>query len=196
MVPGSGRPLPLLAAWGRCGVRTAPAGVPAPPPAGRVGALWGLIAAKSPVTAQFGGDVTLSCLFPSQPGMNLQHLTLTGQKEQVGAEALVVHSHYYGKDQLARQDETYRNWTHLDPEGLAQGNASLMLRGVRMQDEGIYHCHVHSELGGNLETRQLTVTQTSHILAKQTGIAGNAAGLGVCWVPLLSLCLVLIVPVL
>ncbi|TFJ96331.1 glyoxylate reductase [Platysternon megacephalum] len=96
MVPGSGRPLPLLAAWG---------------------ALWELIAAKSPVTARFGGDVTLSCLFLSQPGMNLQRLTLTWQKERAGTEALVVHSHYYGKDQLGRQDEVYRNRTRLDPEG-------------------------------------------------------------------------------
>ncbi|XP_039369428.1 CD276 antigen-like [Mauremys reevesii] len=175
MVPGSGRRLPLLAAWG---------------------ALWGLIAAKLPVTAPLGGDVTLSCLFPSQPGMNLQHLILTWQKEQVGAEALVVHSYYYGKDQLARQDEAYRNRTQLDPEGLAWGNASVLLRGVRMQDEGVYSCHVHSELGATLETRQLRVTQTDHFLAKLTRLAGNAAGLSDCWVPLLNLCLVLIVPVL
>ncbi|XP_053867182.1 CD276 antigen-like [Malaclemys terrapin pileata] len=167
-----------------------------PPPAGRVGALWGLITAELPITARFGGDVTLSCLFPSQPGMNLQRLTLTWQKEQVGTEALVVHSYYYGKDQLARQDEAYRNRTWLDPEGLARGNASLTLRGVRMQDEGIYRCHVTSELGITSETRQVTVTQTGRFLAKQTGIAGNAAWLGGSWVPLLGLCLVLIVPVL
>ncbi|TFJ99799.1 galactosylceramide sulfotransferase-like [Platysternon megacephalum] len=84
--------------------------------------LWGVIAAKSPVTPQFGGDVTLSCLFPSQPGMDLQRLTVTWQKEQVRAEALVVHSHRYGKDQLAGQDEVYSNRTRLDPEGLARGN--------------------------------------------------------------------------
>ncbi|XP_065430739.1 CD276 antigen-like [Chrysemys picta bellii] len=121
------------------------------------GTHWGLITAESPVTAQFGRDVTLSCLFPSQPGMNLQHLTLTWQKEQVGAEALVVHSHYYGREQLARQDEAYRNRTWLDPEGLARGNASLMLMGVRTQDEGVYRCHVTSELGTTSETRQVTV---------------------------------------
>ncbi|CAM4697486.1 unnamed protein product [Caretta caretta] len=112
---------------------------------------------ESDVVAHFGGDVTLSCLFPSQPGMNLQDVTLTWQKEQEGAEALVVHSHYYGKDQLARQDEVYRNQTHLDPEGLARGNASLMLRGVCIQDEGIYLCHVTSELGWTAERRELRV---------------------------------------
>ncbi|XP_053867257.1 CD276 antigen-like [Malaclemys terrapin pileata] len=121
------------------------------------GAHWGLITAESPVTAQFGRDVTLSCLFPSQPGMNLQHLTVTWQKEQVGAEILVVHSHYYGKEQLERQDEAYRNRTWLDPEGLARGNASLTLMSVRTQDEGIYRCHVTSELGRTSETRQVTV---------------------------------------
>ncbi|TFJ96336.1 methylmalonyl-CoA carboxyltransferase [Platysternon megacephalum] len=116
-----------------------------------------LITAESPITTQFAGDVTLSCLFPSQPGMNLQHLTLTWQKEQAGTEVLVVHSHNYGKDQLARQDEAYRNRTRLDPEGLARGNASLTLRGVRTQDEGVYRCHVTSEQGTTSETRQVTV---------------------------------------
>ncbi|CAM4697514.1 CD276 antigen [Caretta caretta] len=121
------------------------------------GAHWGLITAESPITAQFGRDVTLSCLFQSQPGMNLQHLTLTWQKEWAGTEDLVVHSHYYGKDQLVKQDEAYRNRTWLDPEGLARGNASLTLRGVRTQDEGVYHCHVTSERGTTSETRQVTV---------------------------------------
>uniref|UniRef100_A0A452HYU1 Ig-like domain-containing protein n=1 Tax=Gopherus agassizii TaxID=38772 RepID=A0A452HYU1_9SAUR len=95
----------------------------------------------------FEGDITLNCLFPSQPGMNLQRLTLTWQKEQAGAEALVLHSYYYGKEQLERQDQIYRNRTQLDPEGLARGNASLTLRGIRIQDEGIYLCHITSEQG-------------------------------------------------
>ncbi|XP_067398980.1 CD276 antigen-like [Emydura macquarii macquarii] len=139
------------------------------------GALWGLLAAKSPITARFGGDVTLSCLFPTQPGLDLQHLTLTWQKERAGAEALVVHSYYYGREQLARQAEAYRNRTWLDPEGLAQGNASLTLRGVRPQDEGVYRCYVHSELGRTVETRELAVNETSHSLAEVAGIAGSSA---------------------
>uniref|UniRef100_A0A674J0T1 Ig-like domain-containing protein n=1 Tax=Terrapene triunguis TaxID=2587831 RepID=A0A674J0T1_9SAUR len=109
------------------------------------------------VVAQFGGDVTLSCLFPSPPGMNLQRLTLTWQKERAGAGDLVVHSYYYGKEQLERQDEAYRNRTQLDPEGLAQGNASLTLRGVRIQDEGVYLCHITSEQGKISERRQVKV---------------------------------------
>uniref|UniRef100_A0A674IWV6 Ig-like domain-containing protein n=1 Tax=Terrapene triunguis TaxID=2587831 RepID=A0A674IWV6_9SAUR len=136
MCPGLCSPIFLFLVWGAC---------------------WGLITAESPITAQFGRDVTLSCLFPSQPRMNLQHLTITWQKEQVGAEILVVYSHYYGREQLARQDEAYTNRTWLDPEGLARGNASLMLRGVRTQDEGIYRCHVTSEQGTTSETRQVTV---------------------------------------
>ncbi|XP_065430627.1 CD276 antigen-like [Chrysemys picta bellii] len=112
---------------------------------------------ESDVVAHFGGDVTLSCLFPSQPGMNLQDLTLTWQKEQAGAEALVVHCHYYGREQLEKQDEAYRNRTRLDPEGLAWGNASLTLRGVRTQDKGVYLCHVTSEPGWTAERRELRV---------------------------------------
>ncbi|TFJ96335.1 CD276 antigen [Platysternon megacephalum] len=89
--------------------------------------------------------------------MNLQHLTVTWQKERAGTEALVLHSYYYGRDQLARQDEAYRNRTQLDPEGLAQGNASVTLRGVRIQDEGLYLCHITSELGGISVRRQVAV---------------------------------------
>uniref|UniRef100_K7FAK3 Ig-like domain-containing protein n=1 Tax=Pelodiscus sinensis TaxID=13735 RepID=K7FAK3_PELSI len=116
-------------------------------------------ASESPITAQFGGDVTLSCLFPSKPSMNLERLTLTWQKEpeRAGAEPRVVHSYYYGKDQLERQDAAYRNRTWLDAEGLARGNASLVLRGVRTQDDGVYHCHMTSELGLTLMTRQVAV---------------------------------------
>ncbi|XP_074837207.1 CD276 antigen-like [Carettochelys insculpta] len=122
------------------------------------GSHWGLLTAESSITAQFGEDVTLSCSFPSQPGMNLQHLTLTWQKELAGEpQALVVHSYYYGKDQLEKQEAAYRNRTHLNAEGLAQGNASLTLTGVRTQDEGVYFCHVTTELGSTSEARLLAV---------------------------------------
>ncbi|TFK11088.1 V-set domain-containing T-cell activation inhibitor 1 [Platysternon megacephalum] len=87
--------------------------------------------------------------------MNLQDVTLTWQKEPARAEALVVHSQYYRREQLAKQDEVYRNQTWLDPEGLAQGNASL--RGVRTQDEGVYLCHITSELGWTSEHWELRV---------------------------------------
>uniref|UniRef100_A0A8C0IUG0 Ig-like domain-containing protein n=1 Tax=Chelonoidis abingdonii TaxID=106734 RepID=A0A8C0IUG0_CHEAB len=117
----------------------------------------GVTTSAPDIVAQFQGDVTLSCLFPSQPGMNLQRLTLTWQKERVGAEALVAHSYYYGKEQLERQDQIYRNRTQMDPEGLARGNASLTLRGVRIQDEGIYLCHITSEQGKISVRRQVAV---------------------------------------
>ncbi|XP_039369208.1 CD276 antigen-like [Mauremys reevesii] len=89
--------------------------------------------------------------------MNLQRLTLTWQKGRAGAEDLEVHSYYYGREQLEKQDEVYRNRTQLDPAGLAWGDASLTLRGVRTQDEGVYLCHVTSELGKTSERTELRV---------------------------------------
>ncbi|XP_074837200.1 CD276 antigen-like [Carettochelys insculpta] len=134
----------------------------------------------SEVVAQFGGDVTLSCLFPSQPRMDLQRLTVTWQKELVGAQALVVHSYYYGKDQLATQNAAYRNRTQLDADGLAQGNGSLVLRAVRTQDEGVYLCHVTSALGSRAERWELRVTAPFSEPQLTVSISGTGVRLTAC----------------
>uniref|UniRef100_A0A8C8VJ98 Ig-like domain-containing protein n=1 Tax=Pelusios castaneus TaxID=367368 RepID=A0A8C8VJ98_9SAUR len=116
----------------------------------------GKVQSAPDVIARFGEDITLSCFFPAKPGMDLQRLTITWQKE-MGAEVLVVHSYYYGRDQLTRQAEVYRHRTQVNPEGLDRGNVSLTLSGVRSQDEGIYRCYVHSELGETSEHWELRV---------------------------------------
>ncbi|XP_027674084.2 CD276 antigen isoform X2 [Chelonia mydas] len=134
------------------GIATAPSAQPAASEQAPCG-----VQSAPDVVAHFRGDVTLRCLFLSQPGMNLQRLTVTWQKEQVGAEALVVHSYYYGREQLEKQDKAYRNRTRLEPEELARGNASLTLRDIHMQDEGVYQCHITTELGTTSELWKLRV---------------------------------------
>ncbi|XP_065276247.1 myelin-oligodendrocyte glycoprotein-like [Emys orbicularis] len=110
---------------------------------------------KSPIVAQRGQDVTLSC--PFEFGLNGQPLNITWKKEEAEGRDLLVHSYYNGMDKLQRQDVAYKGRTQLHPERFPQGNASLTLRRVRSQDEGFYICHVKPELGRFSVRMQVTV---------------------------------------
>ncbi|XP_077365007.1 CD276 antigen-like isoform X2 [Festucalex cinctus] len=63
-------------------------------------------------------------------------------KEATGGVQVQVHSFYYDSDQLANQDERFRGRTWLLKEKLSEGNASLLLQEVRLEDEGRYKCYV------------------------------------------------------
>ncbi|XP_065430046.1 uncharacterized protein LOC101938176 isoform X6 [Chrysemys picta bellii] len=124
----------------------------------RLVALWTLYGEsemESPIVAQLGQDVTLSC--PFECGLNLQPLNITWKKEEAEGPDLLVHSCYNGMDTLQRQDVAYKGRTQLHPERFPQGNASLTLRRVRSQDEGFYICHVKPELGWFSVRMQVTV---------------------------------------
>uniref|UniRef100_A0A3B4WIP6 Ig-like domain-containing protein n=1 Tax=Seriola lalandi dorsalis TaxID=1841481 RepID=A0A3B4WIP6_SERLL len=59
---------------------------------------------------------------------------------QVSAGNSPVHSFYYNKDQLAHQDQRFRNRTSLFKHQISGGNASLQLTGLQVQDQGRYKC--------------------------------------------------------
>lgn len=63
----------------------------------------------------------------------------------------IVHSFYDNKDQLLHQDKHFRDRTSLFPDKIPQGNASLKLTGVEVQDEGRYKCYT-SVITGNRDT--------------------------------------------
>ncbi|KAK1155172.1 CD276 antigen-like, partial [Acipenser oxyrinchus oxyrinchus] len=102
-----------------------------------------VVVPRSPVTSPPGSDVTLSCSFSYKAGADLTRVVVTWQRPPADH---VVHSFYYGQDQLDRQNETYRNRTQLFPEQLSVGNASLRLKQVRGEDEGWYTCAVTNQV--------------------------------------------------
>ncbi|KPP56564.1 hypothetical protein Z043_125806 [Scleropages formosus] len=59
----------------------------------------------------------------------------------------VIHSFYYGQDQLAKQNLDFHNRTSLFENQIASGNASLLLRGVKIQDGGRYRCYSSTSQG-------------------------------------------------
>uniref|UniRef100_A0A674D9T4 Ig-like domain-containing protein n=1 Tax=Salmo trutta TaxID=8032 RepID=A0A674D9T4_SALTR len=99
------------------------------------------------VVAVYDQPAVLGCVFPPSldSGAPLEEgLVVTWQRVE---DSRVVHSFYYGTDQLARQSGEYYNRTGLFHSQLPGGNASLRLESVGPGDQGRYLCSVNNMKG-------------------------------------------------
>ncbi|XP_039503345.1 CD276 antigen [Pimephales promelas] len=94
---------------------------------------------ESPVVSQFGMDTVLNCSFSGVSEFNLSDLSVFWQLSDTKRN---VHSYWLNRDQLTDQDERFSNRTSLFPGQLRFGNVSLLLKNVRVADEGSYSCFV------------------------------------------------------
>ncbi|XP_076841882.1 CD276 antigen-like [Brachyhypopomus gauderio] len=88
--------------------------------------------------------VVLACEFTPDSDPKLSSLVVTWQRQE---DSRVVHSFYYGQDQLDRQSADYRNRTALFASELQRGNASLRMVGTGLEDTGNYLCLVSNTKG-------------------------------------------------
>ncbi|XP_036400402.1 CD276 antigen-like [Megalops cyprinoides] len=95
-----------------------------------------------PVVALYGQDVVLNCSFSPATPFNLSDLSIFWQLTDTKRS---VHSFWDGRDQLTDQGEGFANRTSLFPAELRSGNASLLLRRVRVADDGSFTCFVRIE---------------------------------------------------
>ncbi|MCI4388171.1 hypothetical protein PGIGA_G00082530 [Pangasianodon gigas] len=93
------------------------------------------------VTCLFHEDCILPCSF-----IPTGAVVIHWYKQQIP-----VHSYYYNKDQFGLQNKHFSGRTCLFNLQIAQGNASLVLRKVKVQDRGRYKCYT-STRKGNQET--------------------------------------------
>ncbi|XP_064203640.1 CD276 antigen-like isoform X1 [Anguilla rostrata] len=107
-------------------------------------------APNSEIVGVHGQPTLLGCWYTPNSGLN--GLVITWQRVE---DSQVVHSFYYGKDQLDRQSLQYYNRTRLLPTELVNGNASLALAQVRPEDAGRYLCSVSSLQGSDKVEVQL-----------------------------------------
>lgn len=97
---------------------------------------------SSPVLGVRGATAHLPCAY--EPVSDLSDLVITWQREE---NAQVVHSFYYGRDQLGRQNLDYQNRTKLNHQDIPQGNASLSIARFGLKDAGKYVCIVSNSKG-------------------------------------------------
>ncbi|XP_051838286.1 CD276 antigen isoform X1 [Antechinus flavipes] len=105
-----------------------------------------IVVPDDPVVAMVGLDATLPCSFLPGPNFSLAQLSLIWQLTDTKR---LVHSFSRGQDQLADQGGFYANRTALFYDQLARGNVSLLLRRVRIADEGSFTCFVQVQHYGS-----------------------------------------------
>ncbi|XP_041529377.1 HERV-H LTR-associating protein 2 isoform X1 [Microtus oregoni] len=84
------------------------------------------------ILGRYDEDVILPCLFTSGSQVVIHWISQDNY----------VHSYYSGKDQLEKQHFRYAHRTSLVHSEINNGNASLTVRRLSLQDEGIYICYV------------------------------------------------------
>ncbi|NXO09565.1 CD276 protein, partial [Oriolus oriolus] len=92
-----------------------------------------------PLVALVGHDATLLCSFSPDANFSVAELSLIWQLTDTKR---LVHGFAGGRDRLRDQGGGFRNRTALFHEQLPRGNASLLLRSVRVADEGSFTCFV------------------------------------------------------
>ncbi|XP_039596117.1 CD276 antigen-like [Polypterus senegalus] len=107
---------------------------------------------KSLQVAELGQDVVMACSFTMNGDLDIKNIIITWQR---GEE--VVHSFYYGQDQLHTQSRSYTSRTSLYVSNIIKGNASLMLKSVSAVDRGDYTCSVSTSIGSQKKTFLLVI---------------------------------------
>uniref|UniRef100_A0A8C4SLQ2 CD276 antigen-like n=1 Tax=Erpetoichthys calabaricus TaxID=27687 RepID=A0A8C4SLQ2_ERPCA len=107
---------------------------------------------KSLQVAELGQDVVMACSFTVNGDLDIKNIIITWQR---GEE--VVHSFYYGQDQLDTQSHAYTSRTSLYVSNIIKGNASLMLKSVSAADRGDYACCVSTSIGSQKKTFLLVI---------------------------------------
>uniref|UniRef100_A0A3Q3AV90 Ig-like domain-containing protein n=1 Tax=Kryptolebias marmoratus TaxID=37003 RepID=A0A3Q3AV90_KRYMA len=102
--------------------------------------LWTFSRADTEVFCVFGESCILPCQFhaSSDPVIHWIYMT-TGD--------LWVYSYYDSRVQLGHQDQRFNGRTSLFEDQISRGNASLLLRGVKVQDQGRYQCYTSTTMG-------------------------------------------------
>ncbi|ROL50464.1 V-set domain-containing T-cell activation inhibitor 1 [Anabarilius grahami] len=103
----------------------------------------GTVESSSPSTVgNLEKDVVLDCRFLSSSGNEkFSDVSVTWLKDALSG---VVYEYKNKAAQLQGQNTQFKNRAQLFSAAISTGNASLLLRNVKMEDEGVYRCNVNA----------------------------------------------------
>ncbi|XP_052463116.1 V-set domain-containing T-cell activation inhibitor 1-like [Carassius gibelio] len=103
----------------------------------------GTVESRSPSTVgNLAEDVVLDCRFLSNSGnAQFSDVSITWLKDSLSG---VVYEYKKKAAQLQGQNAQFQNRVQLFSDAISMGNASLMLRNVKLEDEGVYRCSVNA----------------------------------------------------
>ncbi|KAL1268026.1 hypothetical protein QQF64_033389 [Cirrhinus molitorella] len=101
----------------------------------------GIVNSRSPSTVgNLAEDVVLDCRFLSNSGNEqFSDVSITWLKDTLSG---VVYEYKKKEAQLQGQNTQFKNRAELFSNAISMGNASLLLRNVKLEDEGVYRCSV------------------------------------------------------
>ncbi|XP_007565129.1 programmed cell death 1 ligand 1-like isoform X1 [Poecilia formosa] len=111
---------------------------------------WTLCRGDRDVSCVFSEVCILPCSFQPADGPAVRWTRLA-------AGGSAVHSYYDGRDQVQHQNQNFRGRTSLFVDQISSGNASLLLTGVKVQDQGRYVCNCSSSAGTRLAFIRVSV---------------------------------------
>ncbi|XP_052421090.1 V-set domain-containing T-cell activation inhibitor 1-like [Carassius gibelio] len=103
----------------------------------------GTVESRSPSTVgNLAEDVVLDCRFLSNSGKEqFSDVSITWLKDSVSG---VVYEYKNKAAQLQGQNTEFKNRAQLFSHVISVGNASLLLRNVKLEDERVYRCSVNA----------------------------------------------------
>ncbi|XP_045898542.1 butyrophilin-like protein 2, partial [Micropterus dolomieu] len=99
-----------------------------------------LICSHQPIVALAGDDAILPCRL--EPAVSASSKTIVWTKPDLIPK--YIHVHHEGQIMCPRQNPSYINRTNLFEQELKNGNLSLKLSSVKIQDAGKYFCQLQS----------------------------------------------------
>ncbi|KAM4533312.1 CD276 antigen homolog [Odontesthes bonariensis] len=123
------------------------------------------------------GDTEVSCVFKES--------CILPCSFQGGSDVIIHwtppnHSYYFYQDQIKDQEQRFRGRTSLFQDQISRGNASLLLTGVKVQDQGRYECQTSTDTGQKASFISLKVdapVETVNIQQVENRITCSSVGI-------------------